>query len=589
MKRFMQIHKDESGQTLALVLVLVCILVVAALILFDLQSVIRAKIKVDLASQAGALAAANWQKETLNLIGELNLVKASKALLDDIPPVTAPDKLPQTQAELEKYIDEVSASVKLVSELQTRAAFIGPLIGFGAAEQAVKNNGINGGGTKMREEIDIYLRKLQVNADSRYYEPVNGYNWKIPYMAVLRTIQDSSTLAVCPSGTFAGISNVDPAWLGDGDLYRAIANENWCHPLLMRLLKTHNDDFWNGDWFRVDLFAARFPGESEIYTVDCDWYASSLGDDEKSFIKKALEDRGLEYFEITPSLTDWSFYGSSWFPWSGRYTGPDLTLWQGPERDGGGPYYYLRGNLRPHFIYGGPVAAVELIQDMDTVNNIAGTGNVSDPVRRTDTENVEVSNYSVARTVGRIGEDKPPIVMPLVLPVFNETVLIPGSIMRFRFMNVENRNLERFLIWLSHTDSIFMPQELPPAGTAHYLTALQKLATPEWRRRGWNPDWRVTDPYAVAEAMLAGAPWPGNNRPGWLQTPVVYIEIDDVYPDSMIREVLLPDGSREFHRGDRFIVLRPNGEFQVNEGAFCREGYGGGGGPDGVQTGPGHI
>ena len=76
MKRFMQIHKNESGQTLALVLVLVCILVVAALILFDLQSVIRAKIKVDLASQAGALAAANWQKETLNLIGELNLVKA---------------------------------------------------------------------------------------------------------------------------------------------------------------------------------------------------------------------------------------------------------------------------------------------------------------------------------------------------------------------------------------------------------------------------------------------------------------------------------------------------------------------------------
>ena len=585
MRKKCRSHSSESGQVLALVLVLVCILVIAAFVLFDLQAVIRAKIKVDLASQAGALAAANWQKETLNIIGELNLVKASKILLEDIPPHVDPEHKPLSLPELETYIAKISASVKLISELQTRAAFIGPLIGFGAAEQAVKNNGINGDGSTMHREIDVYLRKLQVNEDDRYYEPVNGYKWKIPYMAVLRSIQDSSALAVCPSGTFAGISNADPAWLGDSSLYRAIAEENWCHPVLVRLLKTYNNGFWDNDWFRVNLFAARFPGESEIYTLDCDWYSSQLNDDESEFIKNALKKRGLEYLEISSSLTDWCFYGSSWFPWSGRYTGPDLTLWQGPERDGGGPYYYLRSNLLPHTVHGGPVAAVSLAQDIDTANDLAGTGKVNDPVRHTGKNAVEVSNYSVARVLGKIGKDKPPVAMPLVMPVFSETVLIPGSLMRFRFMNVENRNLERFLIWLSHTDSIFTPVIPPPAGTSHFLAALQKLATPEWRYRGWNPMWRVTDPYSVAEAMLAGGEWPEGNVPGWLQTPVVYREINDEYPDDIIREVVLPDGTREFHCGDRYIVLRPNGEFQVNEGAFCREGYGGGGGP----AGPWHI
>ena len=65
MRAFERGRNSQSGQTLALLLVLVCILILAALLLFDLQSVIRGKLKADIATQAGALAAANWQLHTL--------------------------------------------------------------------------------------------------------------------------------------------------------------------------------------------------------------------------------------------------------------------------------------------------------------------------------------------------------------------------------------------------------------------------------------------------------------------------------------------------------------------------------------------
>lgn len=63
-------RKEQGGQVLAFALVLMIIVIVAAFILFDTQTVIRGKVKgqnaVDSAAQTGAI----WQQHALNLIGE---------------------------------------------------------------------------------------------------------------------------------------------------------------------------------------------------------------------------------------------------------------------------------------------------------------------------------------------------------------------------------------------------------------------------------------------------------------------------------------------------------------------------------------
>ena len=69
-------RKGERGQTLLFGLIAMVILVVAIFVLFDLHTVIRFKVKAQNAVDAAALTEAKWQKDSLNLIGEINLVKA---------------------------------------------------------------------------------------------------------------------------------------------------------------------------------------------------------------------------------------------------------------------------------------------------------------------------------------------------------------------------------------------------------------------------------------------------------------------------------------------------------------------------------
>jgi len=74
-------RRNQRGQTLILAVLAMVMLVVAIIVLFDLQSTIRLKVKSQTAVDAATLAGAEWQRHSLNLIGELNLVKACTALV----------------------------------------------------------------------------------------------------------------------------------------------------------------------------------------------------------------------------------------------------------------------------------------------------------------------------------------------------------------------------------------------------------------------------------------------------------------------------------------------------------------------------
>ncbi|MBR4255098.1 MAG: Tad domain-containing protein [Lentisphaeria bacterium] len=320
-------RRGERGQVLILAVVALILVIIAVLLLFDVQTVIRGKVKAQNGVDAAALTGAEWQKHSLNLIGELNLVRATGTLISD--PffargiLDAPSEtgnaaeffadLPQpiTQEEftlfpekaefynedgtlnVEKLIREVLRVEKqkryldalddLVSQLQTRIAFTGPLIGFGAAQQAAKNNGI----TFDSEASDFYIKYLNLVGNNGIYERitpvfVHDYAWRAPYVSMLESILDYSAfhndftgntenraygIAAGTKFKFVGMPSLvtDPPtdfsiYLGDKNFYDMIHARDWCG--LDRLLRLDFNGNWWGD-FECEL-DENFSNQSEI-------------------------------------------------------------------------------------------------------------------------------------------------------------------------------------------------------------------------------------------------------------------------------------------------------------------------------------
>ena len=127
-----------EGQVLLLGIVIMLVLLLAILFLFDIHNVIRAKFKTETAQPAAALAAANWQKESLNLIGEINLIKAAETLLQDEGRWVDVPQLEPDPVTGEPSPYPLKPRIDLLTEMQTRISFIGPLIGFAAAQHQLR-------------------------------------------------------------------------------------------------------------------------------------------------------------------------------------------------------------------------------------------------------------------------------------------------------------------------------------------------------------------------------------------------------------------------------------------------------------------
>ncbi len=329
-------ERGEHGQVLILAVVALILVIIAILLLFDVQTVIRGKVKAQNGVDAAALTGAEWQKHSLNLIGELNLVRATgtlisdpffaKGILDnpnsnaaeffsDLPkPLTQEEytlfpekaefynhdgtvnveKLFQEILRVEKEKRFLDALDGLVSQLQTRISFAGPLIGFGAAQQAAKNNGI----TYDPDSSDFYIKYLNLVGNEGVYERltpvfVNDYAWRTPYISMLNSILDYSTqhndftgetenraygIAAGTKFKFVGMPNLttnppsDLAnYLGNKNIYDMILAHDWCG--LDRLLRLDFNGNWWGD-FECE-FEDDFPGQSEILPLHIDFSESA--------------------------------------------------------------------------------------------------------------------------------------------------------------------------------------------------------------------------------------------------------------------------------------------------------------------------
>ena len=268
---------SQSGQVLITGIIMLSILLLIIVYAFDVHNVIRAKLKVDIAQQSAAMTGAAWQKESLNLLGEINLLKASALLMEgsDNWKNSLPEKTPENET-LRRQ--EMQSRIDLLTEMQTRVSFIGPLIGFSAAQQAAKANGLTGVGGAFNKYLELLKNDKRYDpAQGGAAKYINNYAWKEPYINLVSAINDSG-IAVFPNARTAGMPRTRPAQLACCDFYTEImqaatAIKNNDPPkrhywnLSASLLRSMDDKDFQGKWWDVSYATNKFPDESEIFTL----------------------------------------------------------------------------------------------------------------------------------------------------------------------------------------------------------------------------------------------------------------------------------------------------------------------------------
>ncbi len=299
-------RKSESGQTLLLGVISLVVILLAALVFFDIQNMLRGKVKGQNAADAAAIAGANWQMHSLNLIGELNLVKAATVMISDSSPFfgigTTPEEYMQypaaeeldteekIKAEIQRVHQEkirLQSVADLLTEMQTRISFVGPLIGFGAAQQAAKNNGIQAntgvGNIFKKNFVDLIGEDNLYGNENLAPQIINNYAWRAPYQNMLNAIVDANDgnawgIAAMPRFEYLGAPQVsfkddNPLYpyLVQRSFYTAVNGNNWC--ALITFLDSTDQMELDTSWWRgmECTYNPSFIGESEVLPLHIDF------------------------------------------------------------------------------------------------------------------------------------------------------------------------------------------------------------------------------------------------------------------------------------------------------------------------------
>jgi len=330
---------------LVVVVMVLLILLVVIFFLLDLQGVIRLRARSQDAADAAALTAAAWQGRTLNMIGELNLLKAATVMLTDVDPGPLNNPNDPQAALLEP--------VALLTQMQTRLTYVGPLMGFAAAQQAAKHNGLRNVGTftqALQDHVNTYLAANGGNLYLNIYgdDPDGlGYNWTAPYQTMLEAIIAEGVAANPVNSRFlAGTPELDGFGgdlLLDPSFYRAVYARDFCWFYRRGIGVDHAPIDLPGIQYRRQP-EGYFPG-SEFLPLYVNFADGPPADD---VLAGFLAERGLQALPDTqPGLASirWAVYESS-----GDGYGWDRTesyQFMNP---------YLRSDVRKEYTYGGACA-----------------------------------------------------------------------------------------------------------------------------------------------------------------------------------------------------------------------------------------
>ncbi len=584
----MKYKNKKSGQVLFLGIIMLLVIFFAIFFFFDMHNIIRGKLKLETAEQAASLTAARWQAKSLNLVGELNLLIATESMLNDSSQIAIPDTVEfknerhdSEQLKLSKLYRRNSARVQALNEMQSRITFIGPLIALASAQQAAKNNGVSavnarkdrGGSDKpsnVAEDFEEYLARIDDDNNIYSAEPnlvINGYKWREPYKLLLYEITQGG-IAVRPNATITGLEGIKPSFLADLGLYPAIlasakGEPAWCQWRLRQLVKME-DSYFNGvEWYSPDFSEINFSQQSEIYPLDLRLESTMLPENEYvQFEEEAnrLKQEGgysedvMDYTSILPVRPRFYVYNQRWNRMSETYTGPIVDTPDTPWKRG----EYLSRDVADWAIYGGAVAYAECVQyipetlpfksiySSSTAKKFEkGKANLKNSpsdalIRKNLNSSIQVGgNYTidrlntgcVAKPLGKLSGDRNPTDIPIVLPVFTRVNLIPSLMQEIRIFSYEWPLVEQFILALrtiiDDGKSIYDDDLEIPEGSEYMLEALRLLGTKEFRRQGYNPEYReeiittrVLKKYFEKDNHLYH-PTENPNGPGWLQQPVL--------------------------------------------------------------------
>ena len=319
-------HGRRRGQTIVFLLMALTILMFALLWNIDLHRLVAGKSHAQNAGDSAALAAARWQGESLNLIGELNLMHALALSVND------------------------AVAVDAITSIQARVCFTGPLAGLVVAQIAAKNNRVYND-DDFTELLLEHAREVR-----RYDEPVGGqllFPEPFPgawdeYAGMLETIAADGIAAAPDNALFFGDATSGHILL-DKDFYEAVAGRQWCWFYLNTATsqnppRTLLDDFVSYESFGPipDPNPPRYEN-SEIFGLGLTSFPVALrriGGVEGAMMSAAeaegIDMSGYVSTNVLPRVENWYFYSSSVWdsPWPGMDPSEANALpMAGPVRD----------------------------------------------------------------------------------------------------------------------------------------------------------------------------------------------------------------------------------------------------------------
>lgn len=584
-------RNNESGQVLLAGIIMMTILIMCILYMFDVHNVLRGKIKLETGQQAAALTGASWQRNSLNLIGEINIFKACSALLEGEehwnnplpekpkektpPPAGTPDRI-RYDEKMHRRRKALQGRIDLLTEMQTRVSFIGPLIGFASAQQAAAANGIP---RTSRQALENYLQRVLTSYrySSQFggaQDIINNYRWRDPYITLLSEIS-ANGVAVYPNVRAARAPITTPAVLALEQFYLDIlrhseeiasgdppAQSTWIDTLREMALdyNTWNDSHFAGKWWHIDFTLNKFPDESEIFSIGVrngfsQYSGYSSYDDNENAISRHIYELAKNNPEIRDNLyrtsadlprqvnMKWFCYDESWYP---EYYRAAASDYDANHYD----YWFnrqaLRQKVKPQYVYEGPAAYVESSDvSISRIVRQSARRSVSNPLRERAESTVVIGpkhsqksyseNYAtdfrpgaIAKTLGELANGNPPTAIPLVMPVFDKVVLMPTYMpipYGFSVLRDYQSMLDDFLNWLAAENSLNTPSRPLPAGGEYYLDLLKQLLNRKtFLNYGFNPGCSVI----LTEEMLnkwkdirSGLIYSQKNLSGlgWLQEP----------------------------------------------------------------------
>ncbi len=187
---------------------MMALVVLAFMVLWtvDLRRIVFLKGKSQDAGDAAALSAARWQGTTLNLIGEVNLLRALALSTGD------------------------AAAEGALSNMQARLCFTGPMAAFAAAQQGAKQNGVY-----THPDYTAIVREHAATVRNTYTSVSAGQMlFDEPYPGAWDDYADMLD-ALADDGIAAGADNAQLYTDIDGehllllrDFYDAVAGRIWC-------------------------------------------------------------------------------------------------------------------------------------------------------------------------------------------------------------------------------------------------------------------------------------------------------------------------------------------------------------------------